>query len=221
MTDRTDPSAGVRVVAVWDIFVRLFHWTLAACHFAAWYLGLFGPAIMTWYFMLGYAVLALLLLRLVWGFVGPPSARFRSYFNPPKVVLGYLRQVTDRTPSHLPGHNPVGGLYVLALLLVVAGIVVTGLIADPEDYMNVGPLAGQVGIETSRRAIVWHKQLVEVAQVMVGVHVGAIAFYWLWKREDLLLPMFTGRKAVDTHADPAEWAKAGVCEPASGAGKNS
>ncbi|WP_349363529.1 MAG: cytochrome b/b6 domain-containing protein [Roseitalea porphyridii] len=193
---RDDRSKAPETVRIWDLFVRLFHWSLTLSFAGAWLLGAFGPAVMTWHFYLGYCVLALIAGRFVWGFAGPAPARFRSYFYRPGVVIAYLRHVMDRTPSYWPGHNPVGGVYVLLLLIVVAALAITGLLADPEDYINVGPLAQYVSIETSRQAIVWHDRLADLALAMVTFHIAAIAFYHLWKREDLLRPMVTGWKKV-------------------------
>jgi cytochrome b len=195
MSEHTRSDTTV-AVPIWDGVVRVFHWSLTLAFAGAWLLGEFGPGVMTWHFAFGYAVLTLIALRIVWGFVGPAPARFRSYFKRPAVILDYLRHVMERVPSYWPGHNPVGGLYVLLLLIVVAALGVTGLLADPEDYVNVGPLAKHVSIETSRQAIVWHKLLSKVALAMVGFHIAAIAFYQLWKREDLIGPMVSGRKWV-------------------------
>ncbi len=196
-------------VPIWDAFVRAFHWLLTLAFAGAWLLGEFGPGIMTWHFYFGYAVLGLIALRLVWGFVGPKSARFRSYFYAPKVVVGYLRRVLKRSPSYWSGHNPVGGLYILLLLVVVGAIAVTGLFADPEDCLNIGPLAKHVSIETSRKAIVWHGRLANLALAMVVFHIAAIAFYKIWKHEDLVRPMFTGRKLVRPE-DPSKPGAKGV-----------
>jgi cytochrome b len=189
------PAAPDRV-RIWDPFVRLFHWVLALAFAGAWYLGEFGPGILTWHFYFGYVVLGLIGLRLVWGFVGPSTARFRSFIFGPAATLSYLRHMFNRSPSYTPGHNPIGGFYVLVFLVVIVALAVTGMLADPDDYVNIGPLAKYVSSETARQAVVWHVYLANLALVMTVFHVASIVFYAVWKREDLVRPMITGMKLV-------------------------
>ncbi|MDP5306807.1 cytochrome b/b6 domain-containing protein [Paracoccus spongiarum] len=185
-----------RRVRVWDPALRAFHWLLAGLVIANWLLGQFGPNVMTLHFWLGYAILGLLLFRVVWGVVGPESARFASFLRGPGAVAGYLRHLPRREPSHWPGHNPLGALSVVAMLAVLLAQVATGLISDPDDFINVGPLAGQVATATARKAVGWHNLGAQVILVLVILHVGIILFYRLWKNEDLVRPMLTGWKWV-------------------------
>lgn len=181
---------------IWDPALRAFHWTLAALVVANWLLGKFGPTDMTLHFWLGYAVIALLLFRLVWGFVGPAPARFAQFVRGPRAVLAYAREMIRPRPTHWPGHSPVGALAVLAMLAVLIGQVTTGLFADPDDYINVGPLASQVSSATSRAALRWHHRGADLILILVLLHWAAVLFYRLWKREDLVRPMITGWKWV-------------------------
>ncbi len=86
---------------------------------------------------------------------------------------------------------------LLTVLLLHAG---SGLFADPEDYINAGPLADLVGIDFARTALSWHALLSWVVLGRVLLHIVAIAFYLLWKRENLIKPMMTGRKAIPRDA---------------------
>ena len=181
---------------IWDPALRAFHWTLATLVIANWLLGKFGPTNMTLHFWLGYAVIALLLFRLVWGFVGPAPARFAQFVRGPRAVLAYAREMIRPRPTHWPGHSPVGALAVLAMLAVLIGQVTTGLFADPDDYINVGPLASQVSSATSRAALRWHHRGADLILILVLLHWAAVLFYRLWKREDLVRPMITGWKWV-------------------------
>lgn len=181
---------------IWDPALRAFHWTLAALVIANWLLGKIGPTDMTLHFWLGYAVIALLLFRLVWGFVGPAPARFAQFVRGPRAVLAYAREMIRPHPTHWPGHSPVGALAVLAMLAVLIGQVTTGLFADPDDYINVGPLASQVSSATSRAALRWHHRGADLILILVLLHWAAVLFYRLWKREDLVRPMITGWKWV-------------------------
>ncbi|SNR23486.1 cytochrome B [Paracoccus sediminis] len=181
---------------VWDPALRAFHWALATLVIANWLLGKFGPSIMTLHFWLGYAIIGLLAFRLIWGIVGPASARFGQFVRGPRAILSYARDMGRPQPSNWPGHSPVGALAVLAMLAILTMQVGSGLFADPDDYINVGPLASQVGSETSRAALRWHYRGADLIFVLVVLHVAAIVFYRLWKREDLVRPMITGWKWV-------------------------
>lgn len=185
-----------RCIRIWDPALRVFHWLLAGLVIANWLLGQFGPNIMTLHFWLGYTIIALLVFRVIWGFVGPESARFSSLFHTPHAVLGYLRNLGTRQPSHWPGHNPLGALAVIAMLLALCWQVGTGLITDPEDFVNVGPLAGVVGSDIATKADAWHALGANIILVLVLLHVAAVLFYRAWKNEDLIRPMLTGWKWV-------------------------
>lgn len=181
---------------VWDPALRIFHWALAILVIANWSLGKIGPSDMTLHFWLGYAVIALLVFRLIWGFVGPAPARFGHFLKGPRAILSYGREMMRPRPSNWPGHSPVGAVAVMAMLAILAMQVGTGLFADPDDYINVGPLASQVSAATSRSALRWHHRGADLIFVIVVLHIAAILFYRLWKREDLVRPMITGWKWV-------------------------
>ncbi|RDW13153.1 cytochrome b/b6 domain-containing protein [Paracoccus thiocyanatus] len=186
----------VREVGLWDPLLRAFHWLLAFFVIAAWGLGQFGPAKMTLHFWCGYVVAGLLVFRLVWGFFGPAPARFSHFIRGPGAIAGYMRGMFLREPSYWPGHNPMGALSVIAMLAVLAAQVTTGLISDPDDYINVGPLASYVSGATRSKAVGWHNLGATLILILVLLHVAVILFYRFWKREDLVRPMITGRKQV-------------------------
>lgn len=179
---------------IWDPLLRLFHWALAASVIGAWALGHFGPNQMTLHFYLGYTVIGLLLFRLVWGVIGPANARFATFIKGPGAVWRYIRSLPSREAHPVDGHNPLGALSVLALLTALALQVATGLFVDPEDYINVGPLAETVSTAWNRFALGWHHRLGVVVLALVVLHLGAIVFYRFWKGEDLVTPMITGRR---------------------------
>ena len=191
---RPDTPPAVETVRLWDPLLRLFHWALALAVALAWTLGKFGPDVMTLHFIVGYGVTGLLAFRLVWAIVGPRTARFSSFVYRPAAILHYLRGMATRRPSGWRGHNPLGGLYVVVLLAALTVQVLTGLIADPEDYINAGPLAGLVPLSVSRMALSWHDTIATVLLGLVVLHLAAIGFYRVWKREDLIRPMITGWK---------------------------
>ncbi|MCW2308031.1 cytochrome b/b6 domain-containing protein [Rhodobium gokarnense] len=204
MTIAADPKRSPRAAAsdateevrLWDPVVRILHWALLVAFAAAWILGEFGPADMTYHFWAGYTVAGIVVLRVIWGFIGPKPARFSSFVKGPGKVLAYAGTMFSRKPSNLAGHNPVGAIFVVAILALLALQVMTGLVSDPEDYINVGPLAQYVSSATSRFALSWHEPLAIIALVLTIIHVVSIYFYKFYKGEDLIIPMITGWKKV-------------------------
>ena len=179
---------------IWDPLVRVFHWALVLCVFGAIGLGHFGPLDMTLHFWLGYSVIGLLAIRILWGFVGTATARFANFVTGPGPVLRYVLTLPARKPSHSRGHNPLGGWSVVAMLVVLCLQVLTGLCTDPDDFINVGPLAQYLPDGWPRLALSWHHKLGWVLIGLLALHIGAIWFYRVWKREDLITPMITGRR---------------------------
>ena len=196
MAKASTDAADLEEIRLWDPVVRICHWVLTVSFLVAWGLGEFGPDVMTWHFITGNVALGAMIVRLCWAFIGPPSARFAAYFYGPAATFGYLRHMFERRPSYWPGHNPVAGPIIFALLLVALAVAVTGLFVDPDDYVNVGPLAAYVDSATQRAANSWHQWLADLAIVLVVLHVSAILFYRVWKHENMVLPMITGSKRV-------------------------
>lgn len=185
----------VERVRVWDPFVRSFHWLLVIAVATAWWLGSYGPFDKTFHFYAGYAVGGLVALRLIWGVIGPSTARFAQFVRGPATVARYATTVPARQPSGWRGHNPLGAWSVVALLALLLVQVMTGLMAD-DDIFNTGPLRPYVSSELSATATAVHAQVSELLLVFVALHVFAIAFYAIWKRENLIRPMITGWKYV-------------------------
>lgn len=187
-------------VRVWDLPTRLFHWALAACVAGSIATGYVGGAVIQWHARLGYAVLALLLFRIVWGMVGGRWSRFTSFVRGPGSVLAYLRGQPH--PDHLVGHNPAGGLSVLAILLVLLAQVGSGLVSDDEISFT-GPLNRFVAGATALKATWYHKEVGQLLILaLVALHVAAVLFYLWKKRENLVRPMVTGDKQL-AHAAPS------------------
>lgn len=179
-------------VRVWDLPTRLFHWLLAALVVGLVATGYIGGQAMTWHARLGYAVLTLLLFRLAWGFVGGHWSRFRSFVHGPRSVLAYVRGQSH--PDHLVGHNPLGAASVFALLLVLLVQVGTGLVGDDDTFFT-GPLNRFVANSTGLAATWYHKQVGQWLLIaLVVLHVAAVLFYLLKKRQNLVRPMLTGDK---------------------------
>lgn len=199
MTTERDQNA-TRELTVWDIPVRLFHWLLVLLVGFSWLSG--KQEWMTWHMWSGYAILTLILFRIVWGFVGSTHARFSDFIYGPGAVIAYLRTLPSRVAAKFAGHNPLGGISVLLILACVLLQATTGLFAN-DDVFTEGPLYKWVGKSTSDFLTTVHKYNFEVLLVLAGVHVAAVLYYLLYKRENLVMPMFTGRKRLPDGAQPA------------------
>ena len=187
------PAARTRV---WDLPTRLFHWALAIAVIGVIGTGLGG--VMEWHFRLGYTVLALLLFRLLWGFMGGRWSRFAAFVYAPGSVVAYLRGRAH--PDHLIGHTPLGALSVFAVLAILALQVATGLMADDEISAS-GPLTRFVSGEVVSLATGWHEaQGKWIVIALVSLHVLAVLFYVLVKRHRLVRPMVTGDKLVSAES---------------------
>ena len=179
-------------VRIWDLPTRLFHWLLAACFIGLVVTGNMGGNAMAWHFRLGYAVLTLLLFRLVWGFVGGHWSRWSQLALAPSQVLAYLRGRS----SSWAGHNPMGSWSVLLMLAWLLLQVGTGLVSD-DDIANAGPLSALVSGATVSAATAWHKGLGKgVLIALVLLHVAAIAFYRVRKAQALVPAMLHGDKSL-------------------------
>jgi cytochrome b len=189
MRDTTDgPAVRARL---WDGPTRIFHWSLVALIGFAWWAGETGC--LEWHRLAGYAVVGLLVFRLLWGFVGSRSARFASFVKGPAATLAYARSLPSRAHAETPGHNPVGAWSVLLMLAVLVVQVITGLCAVDIDGLESGPLADRVDFETGRLFAKWHHWSFWLLEALVALHLAAIVFYALYKRADLVRPMLTGR----------------------------
>ncbi len=192
----------MHTVRVWDLPTRLFHWGLVTCVVGLIITGNVGGNAMVWHGRLGYAVLTLLLFRVVWGLVGGRWSRFASFLYGPSTIVAYLRG--QGRPEHRVGHNPLGMLSVLALLVILLAQVGSGLFADDEIAFT-GPLAGLVSGDWVRQATSYHKNVGKLILIaLVALHLGAIAFYKLVKRESLVRPMIVGDKSVPTPVPPSQ-----------------
>lgn len=186
-----------REVQVWDLPLRLFHWALAVSIAAAYVTAEFGGSERAdWHGRIGSFVLALLVFRVIWGFIGTRHARFRSFLPTPARVVAYL---SGRWRG--AGHNPLGALSVIALLVLVAAQVATGLFAN-DDIAFAGPLSDRIGKSTSDWLTGWHEQIFYVLAVFIGLHMAAVTFYLVVRKSNLVVPMITGRKALPD-AQPA------------------
>jgi len=190
--DAAERSVSARL---WDWPVRLVHWLLVVLVAFSWWA---SEDHLNWHRWSGYAIIGLVVFRIVWGVVGSPTARFASFVRGPGATLAYMRTLPNRDPTDTPGHNPLGAWSVVALLLVLAVQVGTGLFVVDVDAFEGGPLSDRVSYELGRQLADIHELSFRVLQVLVAVHVLAVAYYLIWKRTNLVTAMLTGRRRFAT-----------------------
>ena len=186
---------------VWDLPVRLFHWTLVSAFIASYVTNKLGVAYFRYHVWSGYTVIVLVSFRILWGIVGTRHARFRNFVRGPAATGAYLRELLRGGKQHHAGHNPLGALMVLALLLALLIQALTGLFSN-DEIINVGPLYGYVSNERSLWLTSLHRLLFDWIFAAVIIHVLAVLLHLVARKERLIRAMLTGRKPA--HAVPAE-----------------
>ena len=171
-----EPPATIRV---WDPLVRLFHWSLVSSYLIAW---LTADEWDQAHELAGYVVLGLLGFRIIWGLVGTRHARFSDFVRPPRVVLGYLRDMMRGRARRYIGHNPAGGAMIVALILAVGATSITGWM------MTLDRFWGYEWVEEL------HEAAANLSLLLVGGHIlGVVVSSWA-HGENLVKAMITGRK---------------------------
>lgn len=180
----------MRKIMVWDLPTRLFHWLLVFCIACSWISG--ENEAYDWHVRFGYAALALVLFRLVWGLIGSETSRFASFVRGPAAIRDHIREL--RAPGPMTphaGHNALGALAVLGLLALVGLQTLSGLFTS-DGVLTDGPLVAHVSGAFAAAARKVHLFNFNVLLAVVGLHVLAVLAYRLLKRLDLVRPMLTG-----------------------------
>jgi cytochrome b len=191
-------------IRVWDLPTRVFHWLLAISVLVAYITsGERGTAFVI-HVGAGHLILLLLLFRLLWGFIGSPHSRFADFLYSWRSIRNYLVDIARLRPTHFVGHNPLGGLMVLAMFLLLLAIILTGLSsAAARGYQAGSPLIAAMG-NGSRSWGEIHQTLGTLIMILAGVHVAAVLGHWLFARENLVRAMVTGRKRILTGTEMVE-----------------
>ena len=194
--DRVTPPD--RKTRVWDVPVRVFHWALVLLIVSQITTVSLGGNAMEYHLLGGYSILALVLFRIVWGVVGTRQARFANFLRGPLAVLRYARSLTGSNHEKHAGHNPLGGWSVIAMLASVLVQAVSGLFAD-DEIITSGPLWKYVSDDVASTIGAIHEANALVLLTLICIHMGAILFYLVRKKENLIVPMFSGLKtSLDT-----------------------
>lgn len=198
--ERSPPTAPTaRRVMVWDGAVRLFHWALvllfAVCSLT------WPDAWMGWHIGAGTALLGLVLFRLMWGVWGSETARLVPLFKPPRAVLAHLAALGRGEPDHAVGHNPAGGYVVLLFLLLLLAEALSGIVVN-NDIANESALTERMPPALANGLTFLHGALWYALLGLAALHLAAIGFYDLVRKERLVRAMITGKKVLPA-ADPA------------------
>ena len=166
-------------VKVWDPFVRFFHWSLVTLFVIAY---VTGDEIEKVHIAAGYAIAGLLALRIVWGFIGSRPARFADFVRSPREVFGYLRDMLLLRARRYVGHNPAGGLMIIALTAMLAGTALSGYLMTTEAYW---------GSKIMEKV---HQAFANATVALVALHILGVLVASFEHRENLVKSMLTGRK---------------------------
>jgi cytochrome b len=197
------------VVRAWDLPTRLFHWTLVTLIISAWVSFRFAEAVgdytLRWHRWNGYAILVLIVFRLLWGLVGSSTSRFSSFLSWPWTAVRYITDMVRGRDRHYLGHNPLGAWMIVGLLTVVAAQGVLGLYTVEHNDITAGPLYRTVPEAVWQQLSKWHLWVFYwVILPLVGIHVTANVLYGALKREPLVAAMITGVKPVSDYEDGTE-----------------
>jgi len=169
------------MIKVWDLWVRIGHWILVLCITVAWLTRHGGEALHEW---VGYGALAIVGIRIVWGFVGSTHARFSDFVHRPAVVVAYAPALPRHYEQRYLGHNPLGGYMVITLLVAIALTGFSGWLYTTDKFWGVE----WVG-ET-------HELLADALLFLIAAHIGGVLFACYRERENLVAAMFHGRKRI-------------------------
>ena len=184
-------------IRLWDLPTRLFHWLFAAAVLGAIATDLLDN--ITWHSYCGYTALVLVVFRIIWGFVGPHHARFSSFVPSLSGLKAFLK---DQTVSPL-GHNPLGALSVIAMLLIVLVQATSGLFTDDEISFQ-GPLSKFLSEDMVKFMNQIHSTNHVLVYGIVALHLIAIFYYQRIKKNNLIGPMVYGDKEIDSKNQPVD-----------------
>lgn len=201
------PAEGLpATVTAWDLPTRIFHWLLLALIISAWvsvtFAEDFKDILLVWHRTNGLAITVLLVWRLLWGVFGSSTSRFSAFVPSPSRAITYVRETfTGKAPRYL-GHNPLGSLMIVVLLLTLIAQVTLGMFSIDDDDLTGGPLRRLVDHPANKTATHWHGFVFGyVLFPLVALHIATNIYYGRVKNEPLITSMITGDKPADSYAD--------------------
>jgi cytochrome b len=185
-------SSETKTIRIWDLWIRLFHWSLAATIVFLLVSGGTGWMFFKWHRTAGEIVLTLIMFRLLRGLFGSSNARILSLVNNPVKALTHIGELFSRKLPQERGHNAAGGWAVLVVLISITAQAITGqFIADEEEFIE-GAFYGVASGNLTDLMYTIHMRNSQLLQIFVIVHVAMVFFYLLYARVNLIFPMFTG-----------------------------
>lgn len=178
-------------IQIWDLPIRLFHWLLVITIALSYLTIEIGGVWADWHARLGALALGLIVFRVLWGFFGNKQARFSQFFPTPSRLIQYFKGQWQGL-----GHSPLGALAVFSLLGLTGVVVITGLFAN-DDITLFGPLYPLIDQSLSDWMTGIHAIAFNALLMVIGLHLLAIFFYWLVKKNNLVKPMLTGKKDLE------------------------
>ncbi len=189
----SEKNQAPKFIKVWDLPVRLFHWSLVLLFIAAYVTNSLGANYFKYHLWCGYAVIVLVSFRIVWGLVGTHHARFINFIRNPFTTVKYAIDSLKNTEKHYAGHNPLGAIMVVVLLLAILVQATTGLFTN-DEIMNLGPLYSYINDELSLKLTSLHRQLFYWILGAVVLHIAAVLIHVFFKRNNIVKAMVTGKK---------------------------
>ncbi len=173
-------------IRVWDPLVRLFHWGLVLSFAIAWLSANLWENLHMW---AGYAAGGLVIVRIAWGFIGTPYARFSQFVHPPATVLTYLKEILKGSERRYLGHNPAGGAMIVVLMLAMAATAFTGWLLTTDAFWGVAWMQHV------------HNLIAHGLVLLVALHIAGVAVASYRHRENLVGAMISGRKRASEGHD--------------------
>lgn len=184
---------------LWDWPVRIGHWLMVILVAACWWTA--EQQQIVYHRYCAYALLGLVVFRIYWGFCGGSTARFAHFVRPPGVVWHYLKTLPQREAKVSAGHNPLGGYSVLLLLLLLLLQIVLGLFAIDVDGFEGGPFVDALSFKTSRVIAGWHEFTFNLLLGFIALHILAVLYYLIWRRQNLTASMLHGKTLAVTGSE--------------------
>ena len=184
-------------VLVWDIPTRVFHWLLVSSLLAQYATAEWLENAIQWHFYIGYFTLFLVIFRILWGFVGTQYARFSSFVTGPRKVIRYMKTLFDKDSMPSIGHNPLGGWFVVIMLVLVAVQAISGLFMTDDIFLD-GPYRPLADEQTLALMNSLHHLAFDLLLYVITLHIAAVVFYGIYKKQKLVPAMVHGKKVSKT-----------------------
>jgi len=181
-------------VLIWDLPLRIFHWLFACTVIASWYTSDQDNDLIELHMQLGYFALGLLIFRVLWGFVGTKHSLFSSFIPTPKRLVSYIKNMSNSRIESSVGHNPLGSLMVILMILLISLQAISGLFIN-DDVFSSGPYYESVSKDIEKIMVFLHHNVFDFMIGAIILHLVAIGYYVRIKKQSLILPMITGKKA--------------------------